>query len=89
MKKAHGIGAPKKMRSMIYFLSLKKEQVNEVPEVLATPPPPPSPTSFIHESPSSSSSLEGSSSERSKRFGILQDLYDLTENIDNIIFLSI
>uniref|UniRef100_A0A2N9FJV4 Uncharacterized protein n=1 Tax=Fagus sylvatica TaxID=28930 RepID=A0A2N9FJV4_FAGSY len=60
----------------------EEEQVNEVPEVPTTPPP--SPVSPVHESPSSSSSLEGSSSERPKGFRSLQDLYESTENIDDI-----
>uniref|UniRef100_A0A2N9G770 Integrase catalytic domain-containing protein n=1 Tax=Fagus sylvatica TaxID=28930 RepID=A0A2N9G770_FAGSY len=60
----------------------EEEQVNEVPEVPTTPPP--SPVSPVHESSSSSSSLEGSSSERPRGFRSLQDLYESTENIDDI-----
>uniref|UniRef100_A0A2N9GX95 Uncharacterized protein n=1 Tax=Fagus sylvatica TaxID=28930 RepID=A0A2N9GX95_FAGSY len=60
----------------------EEEQVNEVPEMPTTPPP--SPVSPVHESSSSSSSLEGSSSERPRGFRSLQDLYESTENIDDI-----
>uniref|UniRef100_A0A2N9JBE9 Integrase catalytic domain-containing protein n=1 Tax=Fagus sylvatica TaxID=28930 RepID=A0A2N9JBE9_FAGSY len=59
-----------------------KNQESYFPEVPTTPPL--SPVSPVHESSSSSSLLEGSSSERPKGFKSLQDLYESTENIDDI-----
>ena len=66
MKKAHEIGAPKKKRSMISFLYLKREIKGTKFTKSLSPPPSPA-ASPIHESPSSSSLLEGSSSERPRK----------------------
>ena len=50
-----------------FHLSDEEEQENEVHEELATPPPSPVALSPFRESPSSSSLLEGSSSERLRK----------------------
>ena len=50
-----------------FRLSEEEDQVNEVHEEPTTPPPSPAASSSIHESPSLSSLLEGSSSERSRK----------------------
>ena len=50
-----------------FRLSEEEDQVNEVHEEPTTPPPSPTASSSIHESPSLSSLLEGSSSERSRK----------------------
>ena len=65
-------------------LSEKEDQGNEVHEEPITPPPSPAASSPIHESPSSSSSLEGRSSERPRKMRSLQDLYDSTEITDGV-----
>ena len=64
-----------------YFFPLSEEedQGNEVHEEPITTPPTPAASSPIHESLSSSSLLEGSSSERPRKMRSLQDLYDSTE----------
>ena len=66
MKKAHEIGAPKKKRSMISFLYLKRK-IKGMKFTKSLSPPPSPAASPIHESPSSSSLLEGSSSERPRK----------------------
>ena len=83
MKKAHEIGAPKNKRSMISFLYLKREIKGTKFTKSLSPPPSPA-ASPIHESPSSSSLLEGSSSERPRKMRSLQDLYDSKEIIDGV-----
>ena len=57
----------------------EEDKGNEVHEEPITPPPSPVASSPIHESPSSSSLLEGSSSEKPRKMRSLQDLYDLIE----------
>ena len=64
--------------------STQKEQGNEVHEEPITPPPSPIASTPIHESPSSSSLLEGSFCERPKKLRKLQDIYDSTEVTDNV-----
>ena len=64
--------------------STPKEQGNEVHEEPITPPPSPIASTPIHESPSSSSLLEGSFCERPKKMRKLQDIYDSTEVTDNV-----
>ena len=65
-------------------LSEKEDQGNEVHEEPITPPPSPTASSPIHESPSSSSSLEGRSSERPRKMRSLQDLYDSTKITNDV-----
>ena len=65
-------------------LSKEEDQGNEVHEEPIIPPPSPLALSPIHESPSSSSLLEGSSSERPRKMRSLQDLYDSTEITDDV-----
>ena len=66
-------------------LSEEEDQRNGVHEEPITPPLSPAALSPIHESPPSSSSLlEGSSSERPRKMKSLQDLYDSTEITDDV-----
>ena len=62
----------------------EEDQGNEVHEEPITLPPSLVALSPIHESPSSSSLLEGSSSERLRKMRSLQDLYDSTEITDDV-----
>ena len=90
MKKAHEIGAPKKKRNMISFLYLKRKIRGMKFTKSLSPPPSPAASSPIHECPSSSSLLEGSSSERPRKMRSLQDLYDSKQITDGVnTFLSI
>ena len=65
-------------------LSEEEDQGNEVHEEPITPSPSPAALSPIHESPSSSSLLDWSSSERPRKMRSFQDLYDLIEITDDV-----
>ena len=66
-----------------------EEQGNEDHEELVTSPPSLAASPPIHESPSSSSLLEGSSSERPRKTRSLHDLYDSIEITDDVTLFGL
>jgi hypothetical protein len=81
MKNTFGIGALKRKKNMISFLFLKKKKSQETKKFTT---PSPSPT---NSSTPSSSSSRGSSSEMPPHMRSLQELYEVTENLNDDLTL--
>ena len=83
MKKALGIGIPKK-KTTIFFPHFKEEQQSSIEQMTGDPSTPPTSPTVSEDKNSPLSFLNERNEERTRS---LQDLYEVTKRLDNLTLL--